>query len=110
MMTDRHFHSGAFSAVKFHYSRTQSYFVSFEAPTLNVLPYDPVWKSDDFVPVDENRRISYKDIGIAHGDEVGVSMTLTKFSTFFYSRSSSFSLLPNRVILLELPSKVLKSS
>jgi hypothetical protein len=70
MMTDRLFHNGAFKAIKYHSRRERQYFYLFKAQTLNVLPVDPIWKSDHFVPIDKNGGITYKKLGIAHGDDV----------------------------------------
>jgi hypothetical protein len=70
MLTDRLFHNAAYKTLNFYSTKSNVYFYYFKAPTLNVLPIDPVWNKNYVVPVDDKGKADYKYLGVSHGEDV----------------------------------------
>jgi hypothetical protein len=51
-------------------SRSFQYVYIFKGETLNVLPWDTIWKDEYAILIDENGNNAFKNLGIAHGDDV----------------------------------------
>jgi hypothetical protein len=69
MMTDRLFHNGAYNCLRY-LNDTKTFMYLFKQTTLNVLPVDPIWRDDRALPANQFGTFQFKDLGIAHGDDV----------------------------------------
>jgi hypothetical protein len=68
----------------------------FKKITLNALPLDPIWRDDRALSVDQFGKFQYKDLGIAHGDDVSDFCIEWNFINHYPNLLDILDLLPRR--------------